>query len=187
MFSNIEHNPRSAFEYGIEYILQYDSPDLLMQGMDLALGPRKYRAWRGTTLVYQTNSVYLTKLPPARPISFPEDSPSVALPVKFDAGGATITTSDFPRGGWIVLNMLWRREVQCKINGSALPVKPDDWGRIRIQVPPGSSEIRMAFRPPWELGWLTGLLSLLCALGLGILSSRQSDATSTSFSAKRSC
>lgn len=167
MVYNIQRSPgRSLFEYGINYILQYDTPG---EGR-----PRVYIELPGANLVYQSNTVFLTELPAARPMSFPEASPEVALPVKFDGGGATVMTSAVPQGGWIVLNMLWRNEIQCRINGSRLPSGPDAWGRIRMQIPPGVPQVRVAFRPPWGLGWMGGALSFICALGLGWLSSRLS-------------
>jgi len=165
MVRNFVRNPtQSSFEYGIKYILQYGRP--------LDGSTRVYRELPGASLVYQSATVFLTELPAPRPMSFPEAEPGTALPVKFDGAGATITTSEVPQGGSIMLNMLWRDEIQCRVNGSKVPVGPDSWGRIRMQIPPGVSQVRVAFRPPWELGWMAGALSLICAIGLGWLSSR---------------
>ncbi len=155
---------QSLLEYGVEYMLQY--------GRTVNGSPRVYRALPGTRLAYQSDTVFLTQFPAPRPMSFPEGVPETALPVKFDGGGATITTSDVPAGGWIVLNMLWRDEIQCKANGSKLPAGPDAWGRIRMQIVPGVSQVRVAFRPPWELGWMASALSLVCAIGLAWFSAR---------------
>jgi hypothetical protein len=159
MVRNFSLRPaQSSFEYGINYLLQYGRP---IDG-----SRRVYREVPGMSLVYRSETVYLSELAAARPMSFPEAAPEVALPVKFDGGGATITTAEVPQGGWIVLNMLWRDEFQCRVNGLKLPVSADAWGRIKVQVPPGVSQVRLAFRPPWGLGWMVGAFSLLCAIGL---------------------
>jgi hypothetical protein len=80
--------------------------------------------------------------------------------------GATIVTSGIPRGGRVILNMLWRDEIESTATGSKLPVGADDWGRITIDVPPNTPQVRVDSRPPWKLGWLVSMFLLLCALGI---------------------
>ncbi|MGA2967399.1 MAG: hypothetical protein ABSD64_14415 [Terriglobales bacterium] len=152
---------RALFEYGVTYILQYDPPD---PGRSR---PGVMSRWPDATLVYQSGTVFLSELPAARPMAFLKDQPEVPLPVKFDGGGATITTSGMPQGGRVVLNMLWRQEIQSQANGSELSATADDWGRIALAVPTGTKEVRVTFRPPWGYGFALAGAALFFALAIG--------------------
>jgi hypothetical protein len=137
---------QTLFEHGVKYILQYDPPDWERGRVRVP--------WPGSTLVYESGTVFLNELPSARPMAFAAAAPDRALPVQFDAAGATIDVSEVPRGGSVVLNMLWRSEIKARANGASLPTMADDWDRILVNVPPGSSPVRISFRPPWGLGFL---------------------------------
>jgi hypothetical protein len=164
---HIQANPSLALsEYGVKYTLQYNPPDPEQSH-------RGSRApFAGGTLVYQSRTVSLSELPAARPMAFLRDQPQTPLPVKFDGSGATIITSEVPQGGRIVLNMLWRREIQSKADGSRLSTTADEWGRITQQVPPGTREVRVSFRPPWEYGFAVSVVALILAFVVIRLSTR---------------
>lgn len=159
-------SPQQALaEYGVKYFLQYTRPE--MPGGNVFLG------WPGVRLVYASRTVCLYELPDVRPMSFPESDPQRALRVKFEVTGASIDTSELPRGGTVILNMLWREEYQAIANGSPLRTDADAWGRIRMVVPAGAPIVRLVLRLRWELGWIVAAALLLCGLALGWLSNRR--------------
>jgi hypothetical protein len=144
---------RSLAEYGVKYLLEYTPSQFPGQSVPLA--------WPGTQLVYTAGRINLYELPFPRPMCFPERDPSRALRVQFDASGATIDTSELPQGGLIILNMLWWKSFRANAGKTMIPTEADDWGRVRLSVPVDTASVRLAFRPPWEIGWLTaGVLSL---------------------------
>ncbi len=153
-------------EYGVKYILQYDPPDSEHSH------PRVRRTSARGKLVYQSGTVFLTELPDPRPMAFAEERPQTPLPVNFDASGAAITTSEVPQGGRVVLNMLWRREIQSHVSGSIVAATADDWGRIVLQIPPGTREVRVTFRQPWEYGFALAGVALLLGSAIGWWSGR---------------
>jgi hypothetical protein len=155
---------RMLFEHGVNYILQYDAPDLDHS--------RVFIRWQGSKLVYQSDTVFLSETEAARPMAFATATPDHALPVKFDGGGATIDVSEAPPGSPVVLNMLWRSEIQARVHGARVPATADDWGRILVSLPPGASQVRVSFCSPWGLGFLAGGLLLAAAVTLMILMRR---------------
>ncbi len=162
MVQHIDRDPeRALFEYGVKYVLQYDPPDPERSR------PRTMLTLRNSTLVYQSDTVFLSELPLARPMAFSENQPETPLPVMFDGAGATITTSVIPQGGRVVLNMLWRQEIQSHANGSKISATADDWGRIALNVPAGTKEVRVTFSPPWAYGFAVAGVALFFALALG--------------------
>jgi hypothetical protein len=170
MFRGFRENWRQMlFEHGVNYILQYDPP-----GEEFA---RARIAWPGSALVYESGTVFLNELP-ARPMAFATAAPERALPVKFDAAGATIDVSEAPRGSPVVLNMIWRNEIKARAGGVLVPSRADNWDRILVSVPPGSSQVRIAFQPPWELGFLVGGLLCACGVAVAAYGAKISDRTS---------
>jgi hypothetical protein len=159
----IMQSPQHALaEYGVRYFLQYTPPGVQDQvSLD----------WPGVQVAYSNDRVRLYELPFAYPMAFPEQQPQ-ALPVSFDFAGTTINTSEMPQGGYVILNLLWRNEFRSKGDGQLLRTEPDDWGRIRVFVPPATSVVRVAFCTPWKAGWLTSLALLLCGVLLMTGSSR---------------
>lgn len=161
MLRRVLTNPARALpEYGAKYIVQYDQP-----------GKESESGTLGAPIVYRNKGLTVYEVPNPKPIAFPLGSPDIVLPVEFDGHGANIDTTSFPDGGWLVFNMLWRHEVKASSSRSSeLTAGPDEWERIRINVPPGCPRVRIDFDPPWRLGWLLAGLSLLAALGLGWVS-----------------
>ena len=165
VMNTIRSTQEGLAAYGVKYLLQYTPPGV--RGVILPLG------WQGTQLVYVNDRVRVYELPYSYPMSFPEDEPGNALPVKFDAAGATIDTSALSHGGPVILNMLWRAEYRATSNGVRLTTDADDWGRIRVHVLNAAS-VRLAYLPPWGTGWMVAGVLFLAGISVGWWSNRLS-------------
>lgn len=163
LMSRIDSDRRQAlFEYGVKYVLVYRGED--KPTWDI-----------GQHIVYRNDYLELLELPDARPMAFSTDNPTMPLPVRFDGGGATLDTSSLHHEGDVVLNMLYRSEIDSRVNGARVPARADAWGRILIHLPSGTRTVRVAFRPPWMLGLVVGGSSLLAGLLVGAYSVRHQD------------
>lgn len=153
-------------EYGVQYVVVYD--ERYAAGRLCALNPRMYwLGWlrRAAAPVYESAKTTLWKLPDPRPMAWADASPMEPLPVAFDGAGADLNTASLPAGGWITLNMIRRPEISARTGNKRLPVTGDAWNRIRVQVPPGTAQVRVNFAPPWGIGFaVAGLLGLLAAV-----------------------
>jgi len=118
--------------------------------------------------VTETPVSYIWTLPGVCPLAFAEADPGTAFPIRFDGRGATVdvrrqgVATSCPRGGPFIINILAWPDFRVYADGTPIAFTPDDWGRMRIDVPPGVSTIEARYSPPWAIGF--GLGALLAVL-----------------------
>jgi hypothetical protein len=117
-----------------------------------------------TQCVLTLSQLALFEVPDASPIAFPLAKPNHALPVRFDGSGVRVGLSEVPDAGPIVVNVLMRPWMTARADGAPLRAQPDEWGRVRVEVPPESRMLSVRYSPPWGLGFLcAGILAALAA------------------------
>ena len=95
-------------------------------------------------------------LPDPDPLAFSDR----ALPVSFDAGGATVQLGG---SGVTTVNLLVIPGLVAEVDGVAAPIVADAWGRVTVNAV--GRTLRVAYRPPWSRGLAIGAM----LAGLGIL------------------
>jgi hypothetical protein len=114
----------------------------------------------------------VSELPDSQPLAFWSGRPREPVAFRFRGEGLDIDLSGRPEGGQLVANFLWRPRWQALANGTALEIQEDEWGRMRVTVPPGTANVSLRFRPLWLQGCLLGLLLEAVALVGGLLLAR---------------
>lgn len=150
--------PGTLAQYGVRYVLIHEFTEAHVLPKWLELGP----------LVYQREGLRLYEIPGAMPMAFVESDPARSVPAKFDAGGVTLDTSGV--SGTVILNMLWRPELQSRGGGA---LSADELGRTRIPVA-STASVRLDFSPPWGWGWMAAGVFGVVGWGLGFVAQRKS-------------
>jgi len=112
-------------------------------------------------------------LPQADPMAFPLATPGQALPLSLNGSGVTVDTSALTAGGVVVVNFLWYPNVRASAEGAELPSGRDPWGRILVQVPPGTRSVRVRLGAAWTRGLVNAGLVLALSLLLAMLLARR--------------
>lgn len=112
------------------------------------------------------------------PMAFPAGHPETALPVKFSSKGVRVDVSAGPGTGEHVINILAWPDFRVLADGTSLSYSSDEWGRMRVQIPPGTKVIDALYTPPWGTGLLIGIV-LLCLGGIVLLIGTCIDAAPT--------
>ncbi len=99
----------------------------------------------------------------ASPLAFAEANPAEPFPIVLDGHGATVDVSGLPQGGPFIVNILAWPRFKVYADGKPIPFAPDEWGRMRVDVPPGAKMLDAAYCPPWGAGfvWMLGLTTLV--------------------------
>jgi hypothetical protein len=166
----------AAKAYGIRWIIQssvLERPELAvnrtLDQMEMpSLSERRVLLKNAESGVpaFTSPDVTVYELKGASPYAF---TTSQALPVSFDASGASINVSNVPPGTTVITNVLWRHWLKATLSGSPIPTKPDDWGRVAVTLPAAAQNLRITYSPPWDKTCLVGLACLILALLSGLL------------------
>ncbi len=150
--SRLRKVPGTLAQYGVRYVLvqEFNEAQVLPKWLEVG------------KLVYQRDGLRVYEIPGALPMAYVEGDVAKSVPAKFDAGGVTLDTSGVR--GTVILNMLWRRELQAR-DGTALSA--DELGRTRVPVPAGAASVRLDFSPPWGWGWIAAGVFGILGLGVG--------------------
>lgn len=106
---------------------------------------------------------YVKELDGALPLAFAESAPGKAYPVHFDSRGAQVDLETLPDGGPFIVNILAWPEFRVYADGHRIPFSPDEWGRMRVDVPPNTRVLDARYSPAWETGLLWGVaLGVIC-------------------------
>ena len=128
--------------------------------------------------VYADRELSIYKVPGAVPLAFAETAPEVALPLEEDGSGVKVDTSSLTHGGEVVVNMLWRPQYRVWAGKARIASKSDGFGRMVVDIPPGTAEVSVRFVPPWLPGIVMGLVLLAVAGVLTLALERRSKAES---------
>lgn len=164
---------RSLQEYGVEYAFlpnDFEHPRTggyrEAWGLEIATPVRRTQVTQlpeFSQVVFRDEEISVLQVPGTKPLAFPELSPATALPIHLAGNGLDIETTDVPNGGSVVANFFWYPEMHAKADGAPLPITPDSWQRMKMDVPKGTKSLRLRFTPPWWKGF--GLGALACGLG----------------------
>jgi len=105
----------------------------------------------------QAGSVYVWTVDGVSPLAFAEERPEGAFPIRFSGRGAVVHVSALPQGGPFIVNVLAWPDFKVYADGKAIPFAPDEWGRLRVDLPPGTTRLEARYSPPWAKGTALGL------------------------------
>jgi hypothetical protein len=157
--------PAAARAYGIRWVLEHrtiDRPEfspnpgvhavesVVPFGESLATLVSRSKA----TLELPELTVWETGSPD--PLAFPSGHPDTSLPLSLDGGGIHLSTAAPLPPGPLVVNFLWYPRTRAMSGGTELPVRPDEWGRIVVDVPAGVSAVDVGYHAPWSEGLAMG-------------------------------
>jgi hypothetical protein len=114
--------------------------------------------------------VFVMKVPGVSPLAFPEHIPEAAFPIQFSARGTTVDVSALTSGGSFIINILAWPDFRVYADGHEIPFVPDEWGRMRVQVPAQTAVLEARYSPPWGkgigLGMALGIVSIVAIITL---------------------
>jgi hypothetical protein len=119
-------------------------------------------------------ALYVWSVPDVCPLAFSESNPGDGQPIEFDCDGVRVNVAGCPRGGPFIINFLAWPDFRVYADGRQIPFAPDQWGRIRVDLPPGTTMLQARYRPAWGKGLLLGGLMALAAVALMAVQSRMS-------------
>ena len=93
------------------------------------------------------------------PLAFLSSAPQRPLPIQMNSTGVIVDTSSAQPGDTLICNVAWRPWMRAP-----QPLEEDEWGRIRIRSVAASSQLSIAYQPPWNLTLLSGLVLILLGL-----------------------
>jgi hypothetical protein len=114
-----------------------------------------------------TNDVRLEELADVSPMAFPETQPTLPLPIGAGGNGIKVSLKHWKDGGKIVVNFLWYPQMRAVVDGEAVKVSHDTWGRMVVDVPAGTTSLRIHY----AAGWMRGLLAGLVLIAIGLIGS----------------
>lgn len=92
------------------------------------------------------------------PLAYAESNPASGLPIQFDGKGTRVDTSSIPQGGTLIVNVLAWPDFVVRGDGKRLSFTPDEWGRMKVELPPGTVNVRAEYAPPWCNGFAIALV-----------------------------
>ncbi len=131
---------------------------------DQANGMKK--AGVATQMVYRDARLLMGKIDNPDPMAFALENTAVQFPYDANFSGLEVTNPQNRSSKKVVLNYLARPRLRAWVDDVKTSVEADDWGRMVIPTPNGWKKIYVVYSPPWEKGFLIGLL--LVAVGLGL-------------------
>ncbi len=123
---------------------------------------RQYLAERAVTADADGVRVFTVTNPD--PLAFPERNRRQVLPVRLLPACVEVDLDGLPQGGPVVANYLWYPGTVARADGQVISTAADEFGRIRVEIPPGSRSLVIGYQSPWRLGLLIG--ACLAILGL---------------------
>jgi len=113
---------------------------------------------------HESGAVLLTELDNVDPLAFMEGRAEFQLPMRMHAGGIDVDLAS-AAGNTVIVNFLWRPEMQASVDGLSVSCEHDDWLRLRVRIPPGGQKLEVRYEPDWTQGLLLGCIAIL----LGVL------------------
>ena len=129
-----------------------------------------------TEPVVETGDVRLIEVDDPDPLAFPAGDPSRPLPIEETPGGLAVDASGVTGGGAVVVNYLWYRGIRATADGRPIRCTPDEFGRIRLELPPGAQTVTVRYQSPWALGIGIGVCLLVFGAAVHFLQARRSSA-----------
>ena len=117
---------------------------------------------RAGTLKAELPQVRVWELSTPDSLAFPAGHPDRSLPIRFRGDGGTVDVSTLGGGARVVVNVLMRPRIFTWVDGRPATAASDEWGRVVVDVPAGSTTLELRYCPAWES-------SLLLAVGLASL------------------
>ena len=98
-----------------------------------------------------------------KPMAFLTDNPQKAFRYSFSGNGMNIFTYKISDSkSTLTANVLYRPYMIARDNQNrVLNIKPDFWGRMKIDIPNGINIIKIKYEPPIALGLLITIFLLL--------------------------
>ena len=130
------------------------------------------RVMSAAQLIVQRDDARLYELGGASQMAFDTRKPEFPLPIRFHGWGAEVET---PGSGerTIVVNVAMRPWVRAVADGKALPTSADEWGRLKVRVPPDVTRFEVGYQLPWRRGlFLGGGLAAATFLGMAFVRPR---------------
>lgn len=154
--------------YGVETVIvhrsAYKDPsptDAPMESISLVPEVREIRkALAGRTAVYHDQNVDLYHLEEAEPMARPVDLRGLRLKAEIVGNSIRVDTSDFKQGGKVMVNYMLRPGMEARSGNRELPVESDEYGRMVVDVPSGTSAIEVAYRIGWQWPAFAGLICI---------------------------
>ncbi len=107
--------------------------------------------------------VYIRTIEGSAPLAFYDGHPEQGYPIRLDGSGAHVELPSNSQGGPFIINVLAWPNFRVYADGHSVPFCPDEWGRMRLELPPEVKEVHALYRPPWGRGF--ALMAVLLALG----------------------
>ena len=104
-------------------------------------------------------------LQPGAPLVFTSEQEH-PLPFKADQAGIYVDTRGIAPGAKITVNFLCWPWMSASADGSAVPVKADEWERISLTLPTSSQTLKIEYHPPWHVSFAASALLGLVSAGL---------------------
>ena len=111
----------------------------------------------------------------AAPLAFLQDAPRQEVPFTVSGRGISVVLPPSQSARDLTVNYVHRPSFSAVDEHSqTLLLGADEWGRMRVTVPPGTSKILVRYEPPFKLGVTLGFLLLACAAALAAALQRRS-------------
>jgi len=108
--------------------------------------------------IYRSDAVRVLEIEGASPLAFSAAEPLRPLPARLSQQGADV---DAPAGTRVVLNFLDRAGIVIE---GARHLPRDEWGRVVVEVAPGSDHIALRYDPGWQGAFIAAAILLMLAL-----------------------
>jgi hypothetical protein len=153
-------------EYGVRWVVLYTGPQI----PHLPEGHNDEVFWRTDPVAEQVgeavkergrmrvrdDAVCIYELSGAAPLAFIAGKQKIALPIQFNAAGATVDTSSLTEETDVVVNTMPAPFLKARADGAPATASTDKWGRLVYHLPAGTKQLRLAYQPPWFIGTLLG-------------------------------
>ena len=101
-----------------------------------------------------------------KPIDWALPEGAVIRAVTSPRWGVTVDVSQMRQGRAVVINYLWYRGSRVWADGVPVDCQPDEFGRIRVETPPGAETLTVGYHSPWlSAGGIGAVLVLLGVVG----------------------
>ena len=127
----------------------------------------------GAERVLNRPEVELWALKNSDSMAFPAEDPRHALPITLRGTGVDVNVGSLPKGGMIVVNYLWYPNARALTGGRDVRCGSDRWGRVTVEVPPGSHKVEVVLGARWGRGLANAGLVLVLSLLLAAWLSRE--------------
>jgi hypothetical protein len=157
--SRILKDRQAAYRaWGVRWAVLYGRSALRLRQQDYP----ELRAFKGAN----STNLFLWDVDKPAPLAFPVARPQEAFPIAFSAQGVRVDLANFPEGGPFVVNILAWPDFKATADGKPIEFQPDDWGRMRLEIPAGTTTLEARYAPPWGKGFLVAAVVLVVALAL---------------------